>query len=983
MKEKCRAIIKDKFNAINEVNKTFGKGERILELCEYEFEILKDLSTFIPILMSSLGENPKLIASIIEHTDINTLKEHLAPFFALNFYENILSTDCIEDNLMYVLTLLLQSEINNLKDISQKDKFLNNTPCGIMFEEIYKKIEVQNYLNKITKNAIENLDKEHQLYYNMNKIVEELNNALPNEINEDNKGREDFNQKYLPNLDISHLENLIEEHKNDQNMHDFLNSKLTIFSKNGEDKFSNKNFLSFCYGNKNSDKLINLYKSKFYIAIDFIEQITKDILNEVNSIPDSIKRLLRIISELVTQKFPNINAIERSSFISKFFFDKLLIPFLTTPNIYSYKSDNTLNNLKLICLILQKYVSGEFFISDDSDYCLTPFNWYTIYNIKNIVNLFHELTKINLSNYLENLINSKLPPDYEYNYFNENPDKYANMQSILYNIHQIKALVETINNNKNALSTGNKRNIIRIKKSVEKLMLKENMQLMENMIKEEKDNYDKYNQRKKNKKDKKKEGELPNPKTLYFLFFKLSINDKYGNYNIDPEKTFYKTPEEKSKESKEEIDIIKFKINLIFLLNNYKKLEKIDFQENEIGTTEKILNKIICSLSNLEFEDNDFTIFSAEYLLDILKKLPEDKRENYFENVYNEVEKDINESINQIDFNIYANIKENLKLHNKYEEINKRYYEIQEEYEINNAIMKIAKEYFIPIDLKFYFENENKIWLDIKASSFKEKEKEKPDKIKKYENSNKVKLCFYIDDFIKEFPNFNDYKTNDDKDILEIQEELNVPKKIDIYIDIIREKIKTYQEMNIPNIMDKIKDYIMEKIYDKCFPKKPNKLENEFFKKCISLKWLQIHHLNSKNFDMLYIPSNAEKNICNNIRLFVQDKSIKNKLIIFKKIYDSIILLVKFEKSSKKYHDIGIDDTIPLLNYFTIKEHPILLYSNIRFLQIYKSELKNKFEGCQFLNWKLLCEFIPRIKYSDLKNITPEEFETKCSEALK
>ena len=81
-----------------------------------------------------------------------------------------------------------------------------------------------------------------------------------------------------------------------------------------------------------------------------------------------------------------------------------------------------------------------------------------------------------------------------------------------------------------------------------------------------------------------------------------------------------------------------------------------------------------------------------------------------------------------------------MKLHNKYEEINKRYYESQEEYEINNAIMKIAKEYFIPIDLKFYFENENKIWLDIKASSFKEKEKEKPDKIKKYENSNKVKL---------------------------------------------------------------------------------------------------------------------------------------------------------------------------------------------------------------------------------------------------
>ena len=97
-----------------------------LYLCEddIKLKILRELNTYIPFLMKGLWENPKLIALIIEHTDINVLKENLAPFFVHNFYENILSNDCIEDNLIYVLTLLMQSEIKNLNDINQKDKFL-------------------------------------------------------------------------------------------------------------------------------------------------------------------------------------------------------------------------------------------------------------------------------------------------------------------------------------------------------------------------------------------------------------------------------------------------------------------------------------------------------------------------------------------------------------------------------------------------------------------------------------------------------------------------------------------------------------------------------------------------------------------------------------------------------------------------------------------------------------------------------------------
>ena len=421
----------------------------------------------------------------------------------------------------------MQSEIKNFNDINQKEKFLNNTPCGIMFEEIYKKVEVQMYLNKITKNAIEKLENNYsklKLDYNLNKITDELNNTLSNEIDDDKIRQENFNQKYIQNLDESLLKKLLEENKNNKNIYDYLNSKLSILNKKRE-KYSNKNFLSFCYGYKNSDKLINLYINKFYIAIDFIEQIFKDILNEIKTIPISIKKLCRIISELINQKFPNINTIDKNNFITKFFFDKLLIPFLTNRNIFLSISENTSYNLKIICQILKKYIDGDLFCSEDSEFNFTPFNLYIINNIENVFNLIQNLIKVELSPYIEIFINNKLTQDLEYDYFKENPNKNVSIKSILYNFIQIKALVTTMANNKQILFNDNKN--FKIEKVFQKMMYNKNLQLLDKIINEEKEDYNKYIQSKNNKKEKKKEEELSIPKIKYFLITEIYLNEKY------------------------------------------------------------------------------------------------------------------------------------------------------------------------------------------------------------------------------------------------------------------------------------------------------------------------------------------------------------------------------------------------------------------------------------------------------------------------
>ena len=415
-------------------------------------------------------------------------------------------------------------------------------------------------------------------------------------------------------------------------MTDFLKTKLSILSKSKQ-KFSNKKLLSILYEYKNADKLIYLYRHNFYIAIDFIEQIFKDILNKIHSLPSSIKKLCRIISELINQKFQNIDTINKHLYIAKFFFGKLIIPFLSNKTFFYNLNENSFHNLNNICYILKKYISFDLFTSDDSEFNLTPFNLYIIHNIENIVNLFQNITKIKLPLFIEKLINNKLPIEYEYDYFNENPDKNAYMQSILYNINQVKALITTFNNNKQILLYDNKNQ--NIKKIIDKLMLENNLNLLNKMIDKENEDFDKYKKRKNNKTEKIRESIIKNDKHKihYYLFTKLKVNKKYEKLiNIESREYF---DIKNKKESKEKDDMIQIKNKLCYLLNKYKPLEISDFDENSIDSIQSILKEILSSLTLIE--NDDFIKLSAEYLFEKLKQFPD----NYCQNLINQVEKDI------------------------------------------------------------------------------------------------------------------------------------------------------------------------------------------------------------------------------------------------------------------------------------------------------------------------------------------------------
>ena len=153
------------------------KDNRVFKLVEDQTELLRDLNTYLPKLMYYLWEQHKVVVSVVKNCEIPLLKEYIAPFFANNFYENILSSYYIEDNLMYVLTMLVEDEINNLNNINQDEHFLDDTPCGCILEELRRKNDIQGFFKNIIFKSVEDLEVNYSplnFDFNISHLTEEF-----------------------------------------------------------------------------------------------------------------------------------------------------------------------------------------------------------------------------------------------------------------------------------------------------------------------------------------------------------------------------------------------------------------------------------------------------------------------------------------------------------------------------------------------------------------------------------------------------------------------------------------------------------------------------------------------------------------------------------------------------------------------------------------------------------------------------------------
>ena len=363
---------------------------------EKQEEILGNFSMYIPKLMDELWKSPKSIATILLNSEKKDIRQYLAHFIVHNLYYNLSPLNYKEDQIIYIITLLLKNKINSLKDINSS--FMHNSKCEILFEELNEKKEVKLFFKKIILNIIKDLEITYSslnICFGINEInkkFEKLQNKDKNNkknedyirrkaINYENKKVENwklfFDKYFIQPFNKEELNKKIDEYK-DNNMKDYIKKLINKCESSPQIYLTNNLFIEI-EKNKNKDQIINYYINSFIMALELFEKLLNNLLNDCDLIPYSIKCICKIIYILINEKFPNAIKVEKNRFLVYFFFNTLFYPIIVNPTLKTFInefmiSEKTLKNFQILITIVNNITLGELFEQN----ILTPFNWYIV-----------------------------------------------------------------------------------------------------------------------------------------------------------------------------------------------------------------------------------------------------------------------------------------------------------------------------------------------------------------------------------------------------------------------------------------------------------------------------------------------------------------------------------------------------------------------------------------------------------------------------
>ena len=1003
----CKEIYEQKLKVINVIKS--GENPNIIynyELIENNKEYMKDLYLYIPKLLFHLWEKPSLMAKLLMNTNDADIKQYLAPLICDNYYENILSPNYFEDKLILIIYILLENEINNLKDINDSNIFLNNTPCSFLLNQLIEKKDIKEFFRIVLKDNIENfevsssdtklildpsiiekriIDKQNYLKQKnktkkneKNKKEEEKKEEEENkkQISEESKKMNElFFTKYSIDMSIKKLKN--EEIIDNKLIEDYIKLQKIENINDDDNIYSNKEFFQLMNTNShNADEILREYVSSFLKLINFLDSIFESIFENLDLLPFSIKCICKIISILLHRKFPNINEIQKYRFISKFIFNNLLIPVLINPTqgalINNYIiSNNTMYNMNVAIKIIEKYTSFLLYeLKKDSIY--SPFNNYFISNINKLIKINEFIINTKIPNFIEKIIDGKLPKDSKYDYFHEKKNEILYCRSIFLTMNHIKVIMKAIIN-----VTGDENSLFQ--KIVSKIIdSKENMQYLIELS----DQNEKVV--KKTIKNEKGRGKITiNEQNIkYFLLNDLIYNEKYKHLlNNNDINSYFKLEENKSKDKIENI-IIKTKNLISASLSNYRILEEMNFGIGNIGNTFDILKKLkhFMKSTNYVVDEGIPSEWYIELLLENLKKLPDEYKLNDYEKLYNELENDIKKEIESHDFEQLSTVVARMRFSKRKKDFYSHLKDILIDINLNNKVNNIIEN--DEINIKVYFKYDNKKKLNIYKEDLSERQLDFLNSFV-FQDDKDVKTCRTIKSFTNIFPDLNKYANDkvEMKNVFDIQRELNVPKEINELFNVIKnhlinvKKIKNEEELNV--IYNKIYDYVWSKIYNKLYPKKQDIMDMSLNQKFNIYSWIEPFHLikdnNNYNFELI-LPK-----IINYFDYINTEKSPRKKIINMNYIFESINTLLEFNQNKI---NIGVDNQMPLLNYIFIKAKPKNIFTNCEFMELYIGDKVRKKEGNYLIQLKSIRDFTMNLSHNKLFNITIDEFNKNCEISL-
>ena len=983
---------------INEDNNI--KYELIDDLKKTDY--LEDMGIFLPNFMELLWKQPNVVSKILLNANSKEISEHLSYFFCHNFYENILSPNYIEYNLLYLITLMLKEEIKNFSKKSQGDfiklleSFLNNTPTGMLLEQFQKKNDVQTFFNTILLNLIKDLERSssnREITFDLDKIEVKCKQRKPSVDNKsvsksidthysfistDYLSDAGFFTYYILDLDIEYFNDKIASCKDDKKkniMGYFLYHSNFIDSEKKKKVFSSEIF-----NIKNTEELnrigvLDEYITNFDKTINLMTDLFKNLIDNLYLLPYSIKCICKIIFLIMDKHFNVFNTFQKYAFISKFFFEKLFSPIFQNPALGALISSfiistSTLKNLEEINKVILMYTSGGLFkniTKEGENY--TPFNAYFISKIEELFKFYEEITKVELPSFIEKLINDELDDNYEYNFFKENPEEVVHHISTCFNVEDLHIILEQLEKQKKKIFDIKKgeekkfENLIKLQKTFEKLSskkCKETLKKLRNNPEYEIIKIPIYHKKKKEIKEY-KEGK--GRKIIkYFLVSKIVLKEEFSKYiNIQQDKKFFNIKEiiksEGVKDEEENIQnkIIKIKNFFCTILYNFRMLVKTDFEVDKIVNILKELKKLMRSSNNM-LNVNFPSQWYVDSLLDYLDKIPKKYLEDDCEYIINDLQNDVNNSIKSINFEDLSILIDKMKFATR----GKNYYEnvinLVLDMKMNKNAQNIVEKENLEIEIFFKY-NDKKKEFKIYKPTQSAMNLEFLDNILDAPKEKGIRVCNSISAFTRHFPDFKKLKERYKKrNIFDFMKELKVPKYIDEFFKIIKNELKNdpniIDEKEFSNMNEKIYDYVMEKLYEKMYPSYSCSEDEKILEISYKLKdndpGFFIKTKNSHIFesflpDLTYYLLQIEK-----------EKSIRKKFLNLREIFVSMDNLSTFNGGKK----FDLDTQVQILSYVLVKAQPTNIYTNYCYMDLFIGDKNQKIESQNLLELKVVCDHL-------------------------
>ena len=238
-------------------------------------------------LIGYLWKNPSIIITLLINSPNKEAQNKLIYIIMNTFYENIFSSNIIDETLLCIISILLKNEINQLKTKEDKVLFLNDTLCSNLLGELSRKPEITKYFRRIIEDVVKDINKKSNI---VNSSISDL--VVNNKINLNvNEIEEQINQKTAEKEKFEKL-NKNRKHTNSFSVSEnFFTMKFKdidrLKSESNIEKINKHNFNMLKTENEKKNKINEDEEDEESFVKKYFDNITKDILLEKkNSIED-------------------------------------------------------------------------------------------------------------------------------------------------------------------------------------------------------------------------------------------------------------------------------------------------------------------------------------------------------------------------------------------------------------------------------------------------------------------------------------------------------------------------------------------------------------------------------------------------------------------------------------------------------------------------------------------------------------------------